>query len=480
MGLETAPQHSLGRIDPSSIVAKADPTINPSAIEQLSHSVRQGFITAEDIKARIQANPAITEQQKLAAMIAKEGQSPEAQSVRTGATHLAGSDIEAKEAQIKYGPAIQYFQQFAPEAGIPAPVTDAGKPDYAKMAELGSQLYNWKIQKQTAVDRLTPVEWKEGLQNGQKVLLKFNKSGELISPELEQELHKRAITPFAGVQPGAVQAAPVQQSAPVVQPVTPTFSGPANTQQEAISRDQQLSKLLPNSVQPKVAAVPAASAPTIQPVQSAPSIQPVGTKIPGVGISLGANLTEEENQRKESAGVANNLAVNDQLKQNVLSAKKLLSQANIVGPGAGSAVVQTLNQVGAALGIREKEYTSQQELMQLINKKVLEGAQSMKGNLSDKDVRFLQQSFPGLTSDESTWNKYLTQWDKMLDLNSQVLRGVSPKGASIFDQANATARPGVAAPAPAAAPQGQMGPVINLPGRGPVQRGPDGQYYPAQ
>jgi len=69
----------------------------------------------------------------------------------------------------------------------------------------------------------------------------------------------------------------------------------------------------------------------------------------------------------------------------------------------------------------------------------------------------------------------------MLDLNSQVLRGVSPKGASIFDQANAAVKPGGAAPAAApAAPQGQMGPVINLPGRGPVRRGPDGQFYPAQ
>ena len=110
MGLESAPQQSLGRIDPSSIVSKADPTINPSAIEQLSNAVRQGFITAEDIKGRLQANPAITEQQKLAAMIAKEGQTPEAQAVRAGAQHLAGSDIAAKEAQIKYGPAIQYFQ----------------------------------------------------------------------------------------------------------------------------------------------------------------------------------------------------------------------------------------------------------------------------------------------------------------------------------------------------------------------------------
>jgi hypothetical protein len=108
---------------------------------------------------------------------------------------------------------------------------------------------------------------------------------------------------------------------------------------------------------------------------------------------------------------------------------------------------------------------------------VLEGAQKMKGNLSDKDIKFLKESYPSLASDETVWKTFLDNWEKMIQLNEQVVRGTAPKGASIFDQATANVPASTSA---SATSQGQMGPVIKLPGRGPVRRGPDGLYYPAQ
>lgn len=476
MGLESAPQNPLGRIDVNQLVRPASEVVTPNAVAHMTDAFRQGAITADDIIARVGERGKLKE--KADVQLLQEQTSPEAQSARKGMTHLVQSETDAKEAQIKYGPAIQYFQQFAPEAGIPAPVTRDGRPDYAQMAEIGSQLYNWKIQKQTALDRLTPTEWKEGLQNGQKVLLKFNKAGELISPELENELHQRAMAPFSSVRPGAT-AAPAAPAAPAAAPAAPAanpgYTAPAATQAEAVSRDQQLSQLLPNAVQPK-AAPPIAPAPSVSPAPAAkPVIQPsqVGSKIPGVGISLGTNEKEE----KEAAKTAEELATNSQLKESVAEARKLLTSSNVVGPGIGSKVGQIGIQIGAIFGATNDQYDSQQKLNQLINKKVLEGAQAMKGNLSDKDVRFLKDSFPSLESSEKVWGDYLDNWSRMIDLNDQVLRGVSPKGASIFDQATSTSQSTVVAPVAPAATQGSSGPVVTLATGRKVQRDASGQYH---
>lgn len=476
MGLESAPQ-SLGRIDPASLIGRPEQVVTPNAVELLSNAVRNGAITASDITARIQQEPAQREKANLETMLAKEGQTPEAQALRQKGQAVTSQQLDLQQAQLKYGPAIQYFQMIAPEAGIPVPTDAKGNPDYAKMAEVGAKLFAWKTKKQTAMEQLQPVEWKEGTSDtGEKVLLKFNKAGRLITPELEQQLGSDVIAPFADVTPGTV--APAAPAAKPAAPATPpSFQAPAASQAEAVSRDQQLSKFLPPSsmVQPKTGVQ---ATPTVSPVApaAAPTITPhVGEKIPGVGISLGAQKKPEAAPGKEAA----ELAALQADKQAIQQLKDIIANKdiNVVGPGAGSWLARGANQIGAAIGLREKEFESQDKLMQGINKKVLEGAQAMKGNLSDKDIRFLKESFPTLTSTENVWTNFLDNWGRMIDLNEQIIRGTAPKGASIFEQAR-TNMP--AAPATGAvAPQGQMGPVINLPGRGPVQRGADGLYYPA-
>lgn len=482
MALESAPQNPLGRIDPSSLIGRPDPVVTPNAVEMLSNAVRQGVITASDITARIQQEPAMREKANLETMLAREGQTPEAQALRQKGQAVTSQQLDLQQAQLKYGPAIQYFQTIAPEAGIPVPTDAKGNPDYAKMAEVGAKLFAWKTKKQTAMEQLQPVEWKEGTSDtGEKVLLKFNKAGRLITPELEQQLGSDVIAPFADVTPGSVAAAPAAAPAAPAQPATPpVFNQPAVSQAEAVSRDQQLSKFLPTMVEPKagVSAPPVVSpaspagAPTISPA-------PVGKKIPGVGLSLGASKKPEIPMGQG----ANELAALQADKQSVTQLKDIISNSklNVVGPGAGSWLVRSANQVAAALGLREKEFESQDKLLQGINKKVLDGAQKMKGNLSDKDIKFLKESYPTLTSTEAVWTNFLNNWDKMIDLNEQILRGTAPKGASIFEQARSNTPGPTGNTGPVGTTGVQMtGPVINLPGRGPVRRGSDGQYYPAQ
>lgn len=471
MALESAPQNPLGRIDPSSLIGRPEAVVTPNAVEMLSNAVRQGVITASDITARIQQEPAMREKANLETMLAREGQTPEAQALRQKGQAVTSQQLDLQQAQLKYGPAIQYFQTIAPEAGI-APPTDAkGNPDYAKMAEIGAKLFAWKTKKQTAMEQLQPVEWKEGTSDtGEKVLLKFNKAGRLITPELEQQLGNDVIAPFADVTPGTV-AAPAAPSTP------PVFTAPAATQAEAASRDQQLSQFLPPSslVQPKAGV---SAPPVVSPVAPAapavaPTIMParVGEKIPGVGLSLGAQKKPEAAPGKE----ATELAALQADKQTISQLKDIIAneKLNVVGPGAGSWLMRSANQIGAAIGLRGKEFESQDKLMQGINKKVLEGAQAMKGNLSDKDIKFLKESFPTLTSTETVWTDFLNNWEKMINLNEQILRGTTPKGASIFDQARASA-PGT--PAGAAAVVGAVGagPVITLSTGRKVQRDANG------
>lgn len=479
MALESAPQNPLGRIDPSSLIGKPEAVVTPNAVELLSNAVRQGVITASDITARIQQEPAQREKANLETMLAKEGQTPEAKTLRQKGQAVSSQQLDLQQAQIKYGPAIQYFQTIAPEAGITPPTDAKGNPDYAKMAEIGAKLFAWKTKKQTAMDQLQPVEWKEGTSDtGEKVLLKFNKAGRLITPELEQQLGNDVIAPFADVTPGTVAGVP----APVTRPpdIRDTSALPSYAPEaDRVARAQQLSKFLPPSsmVQPKagVTAPPVVS-PAVAVTAAAPTIAParVGEKIPGVGLSLGA----EKKPEAITGQVASDLGAMEADRASIQQLKGILSNKglNVVGPGAGSWLVRSANQVGAAIGMREKEFESQDKLMQGINKKVLEGAQKMKGNLSDKDIKFLKESFPTLTSTEKVWSDFLNNWERMINLNEQILRGTAPKGASIFESARANT-PASSTPSVGGGVAGAaVGKLITLPSGRKVQQDSNGIY----
>lgn len=472
-----SPSQSIGPINPAALIGQATPVVEPRATAALADAFRSGMITADEIIAR--ASPERKLRQKAEIQALQEQLSPEAITARTQARQAAAAQAELQSAQAlaqtplaapagqlaatqleeqqaiqKYGPGIEYFKSLAPEAGIAAPVTGDGQPDYAKRAEIGLRLFEWKQQRERAKERLTPAHWEKSPDGTQ--LFKFNKQGELITPELEQSLVQQAIGKFTDVAPGAAITAPT--TTPAVSEIEVTPQQRAQVVEQIGIAPEQAARLtgaqISQLVQPKPEAI---ATPTVS--------------VPGATVFLGpAKAPQQKAPVEAPRAAAEELGAIEADRTAIQSARQLLTQANVVGPGAGSIGVQTLNQVGAALGIRAQQFESQDRLLQLVNKRVLEGAQKLKGNLSDKDIRFLKESYPKLTSTETVWNDFLGKWEQMLNLNEQIIRGTAPKGSSIFDVAQPAA-------APFTTSAGSSGGVLQLPSTGrQIIRDANGTY----
>jgi hypothetical protein len=383
------------------LVTPRDTSIPQSAIDALTDSFRKGQITVSDVLQRKQQRDqqkAVFAEQMSPVMV--EGRRAEAElggaKARAGlplvqpTAELAQVQLELQAAEAKYGPGIKLFQTLSPEAGIvDQPLLANGKPDYAKQAEIGLQLAAAKLRKTNAIERLKIPShgMREGTnEQGQKVLFKLNEFGEHVTPELEAELRKQAAAPlsFQQIQPGTV---------------APAAAAPA-------------------------AATPAAPA-AVEPAAPAAAPQ-IGETIPGQGLVIGAASPKEGkvDEQKIAELEANNNLID--------RARSELVKPGVVGPAAGSAPVKLFNQLGAAFGVREGEFQSQRELEMLISKKILEGAQTMKGNLSDKDVRFLRETAPKLSDTPDVWNRFLDDWKNMNLKTAEVLSGKAVKGSSIL------------------------------------------------
>lgn len=94
---------------------------------------------------------------------------------------------------------------------------------------------------------------------------------------------------------------------------------------------------------------------------------------------------------------------------------------NVVGPVTGRSGF--LYQLGAALGIdtAEKRFEDQRVLQMIVSENILKAAENMKGQLSDRDVKFLQAAVPKLTDTEDVWDRYFTRWVNMVDQQQQKL-----------------------------------------------------------
>lgn len=79
-----------------------------------------------------------------------------------------------------------------------------------------------------------------------------------------------------------------------------------------------------------------------------------------------------------------------------------------VGPIRGAAVGR-LAALVTAVGGDDKVLNNQRLLEQFVNQQILQGASQMKGNLSDRDVKFLEKSVPKLSDPVATWNSYLDE-----------------------------------------------------------------------
>lgn len=230
------------------IVQPRNTAIPQSAIDALTDSFRKGQITVADIMARKQERDKSKIELQTLQQAQSEMMDPSAVAARQAQTQLAGATaqsglelvqpraeaektkLELQAAEAKFGPGIKLWQTLAPEAGvIDQPALSDGRPDYAKMAEVGLLLAAQKVRKQRAVERLQGMTLREGESNGTKVILKFNNFGEHITPELEVELRQQASEPLrlTDMKPGTAQVQPATTAqTPLVQPAAATTEKP--------------------------------------------------------------------------------------------------------------------------------------------------------------------------------------------------------------------------------------------------------------
>lgn len=373
----------IGQIDPSALIGRADRSlVEPRATAALIDSFRQGVITADDIVNRIgqlgqSKKKAEIDIAGAQSMQAQEAMSPEAvaaraQGLATQTAVGATAQAQAERARVltQY-PAVAYFDKLAAAAGITEPKNADGTPDYPQMEKIGAELAVQQARKADATTELANIEHARSA-NGE-ILFSQTKQGLPVDSKKVQRLQDIASSPLSRQAPGTAQVAPVVEARGVATPATVEVGSPV------------------------------AGGFSLGPPKAAAPVDPTAR--------------------------AQAVAATEALLPQIAEARAAITRGSGVGPLEGAAPVKWLNQIGAALGAREAEFNDQRKLNILISQKILEGAQGMKGNLSDKDVKFLQDTVPKLSDTEATWNAFLNRWESMTKTNLDILNGVRPKPA---------------------------------------------------
>jgi len=109
--------------------------------------------------------------------------------------------------------------------------------------------------------------------------------------------------------------------------------------------------------------------------------------------------------------------------------KPMPSATNPVGPAAGSGIGRAATATGAFFGLEgsTKKAAAQDAITQAVNNLALNKVTMMKGNLSDRDVKFLLASVPRLASQEITWDEFLRiavpRMEESIKRSQALLRG---------------------------------------------------------
>lgn len=520
MGLESAPQNPLGRIDPSSIVARASEVVTPNAVDALSDAVRKGFITAEDISARVSGAGAAREKTKLEELIAKEEQGPEAVKARSAERQAKGAEATsraaiaptaqtAKEAELKAAildaqlkdSGVLEMQNALTKAGWPVAVDPSKGLTQADQAEITRRfgvLLNFLSEKSKAdsFDKESKVENPEievvdasGATvkgpsqtpfitfRGQQVpaetfkkLQQYKASVATMTPAMFDALGQPKAPSVFG-EAGQLQlAAPVATPAPAAPSVPaeiPVFPKASASQSEAVARDAQLSQFLPDAVQPKSAAKPVIEMPT----EAAPG-QPFGP--------LGMVTSKKEAPSKPYTEVqgralialnraaASNKVLNDLEQNPEFDPTAITSQARMAAYRAG-----TTGQIAASLtGMtpEERNYVSSAASW-------LQGLLRLESGaaISHKEQAWYDRTFfPVVGDDKSVQSNKALARKAVETAMEQVISG------RMTPQQYESLREQVSGPVGASGTsgaRGTAGPVITLSTGRRVQRGPDGQYY---
>lgn len=470
MGLETATQTPLGRIDPNSMIGLPEPVVTPSAVAALSDAFRKGVVTSDDIISRYGELAKTKKKSDLQTL--EEGMSPEAVKLRhttTGAQQsqqeLAGQTAEAGKENLatqqeieRLGPfgkmGVETFMRLRNELPFTEmPVLKNGKTDWATVAEWGMRIGAQKMKKDEAFARMKDPRRERAVHNGKPVFMTFDSFGSHVTPEEETELEEirgrqLSVTGqgWDNIKPGAVSPGVVPAAANI--PALGDFHNP---------------EIAAGATAPVVAGTAATTAGA------------AGEIIPGVGIVSGPVPTIARTNVPPPVELEQQLIELQKTGTDIQQAQSLIQGDgnNVVGPMVGNIITRTMTKAAAALGsdAAQHQINAQRNLEMLRSRKILEGAQKMKGNLSDKDIRFLQDTIPGLTDDEALWSDFLSKWEAMNSATQRVLKGELERA----PDSGTYSMPDTFwnAPAPGAAAQSGS-PAEQL---GPIQTAPDGRKY---
>lgn len=490
MGIETGPQQSLGRIDPSSLIGKPEAVVEPRAVAQLSEAFRNGYITADDIVARVGENGKAKKKAEL--QFATEATSPEAISARKNQTALAGAqagaslplvqphaDLQAAEmerqaAYQKY-PAAAFFDQFAPALGLEQPMDSQGKPDWSKKAEIGAQLAVWQTNKEKAKQELANIDTHASADGTQ--LIPVTKQGTPVPVSHVKQLQDNLNKPFQYIPAGtaSVGAAPAAASvaAPAPNRPTTTLYG-ADAQAAADFAQKSAAGVSPVSapVQPQV--VPKTAATSVKP--SIGGGTPAGTPIGDTGFSLGPPKAKDmqdkaptEAQQRAELALARFAQSNDMFKS--------LREAGYDPTSIGSWMDSFLPQV-LKTGDR-KAYESAVDAWSQGLLRLESGAAISRQEKSWYERAFFPQvnDPPAVVESKGSMRRDI---EKMVGEIAQAGAVVSPESAAqvkrIYEQANQNVTPNGVKGGGA----GTTGAAVEIPGIGKVRKRPDGQYERVQ
>lgn len=116
------------------------------------------------------------------------------------------------------------------------------------------------------------------------------------------------------------------------------------------------------------------------------------------------------------------------LRKQLASAKQTVQEPGAVtGPFIGSPIVRFATNIGAALGIEKAQNlrNKQEALRWLVSNFTLNNVKKLTGALSEKELKFLENSVPTLGTSEENWLRFLTEYDRVLseeeaDLQSKI------------------------------------------------------------
>lgn len=293
----------IAPINPSSLIGKAEAVVEPRAVAALAEAFRNGQISAEDVLSR--ASHLSKQKEKLDLQLLSEATSPQGQAARSTATQaataknqqtiaqtgatmpliepaagLAAAQIDEQMGLQKY-PAAGFFKQYAPALGLQAPLDPDGKPDYAKMAQVGAQLALWQTNKSRAADELKNIKYEASADGTQ--IIPVTHQGTPVAVSHVKMLQDQIQKPFQFIEPGQAATTPGAAAAPTTPAQPQTLTGPA-AQQAADAAEMKAFGTISTYPGENKAALVTPKTPT---TAVKPEITPIGTQLGDTSFSLG-------------------------------------------------------------------------------------------------------------------------------------------------------------------------------------------------